>query len=66
MFLMFGLSLKWLFHTKSGFPVHSCGINDDQNDGNEACAICGLKNLVDCSEEKVLQRKTEVKSWSYS
>lgn len=52
-FMMFGLGLKWIFHTKSGFPVHSCGIKEGGTENNEVCSTCGLNNLIDCAEVKV-------------
>jgi len=50
--MMLGLGLKMVFHPRSGFSVHSCGIENNQKGTNEVCATCGLSNLIDCSEEK--------------
>ena len=50
--LMLGLGLKMVFHPRSGFPVHSCGIENNQKGTNEVCTTCGLSNLIDCPEEK--------------
>lgn len=50
--VMLALGVKLLFNKDAEFTAHSCALDDGNSDENEACSKCGLKDLVDCPENK--------------
>lgn len=50
--VMLALGVKLLFNKDAEFTAHSCALDDDTSDKNEACSKCELKDLVDCHENK--------------
>ena len=50
--VMLALGVKLLFNKDAEFTAHSCALDDDTSDKNEACSKCELKDLLDCPEIK--------------
>jgi hypothetical protein len=50
-FVFLALAVKLLFRKDTEITAHSCAIEDEQQDKDEACSICQLKDLIDCPED---------------
>ena len=49
---MLALGVKLLFNKDAEIKSHSCALEDDRLDKDEACSKCELKDLLDCPEIK--------------
>lgn len=48
--IMLGLGIKLLFDKNAEYTVHSCGLDDDNEDPG-ACSQCQIKDLDSCPEK---------------
>ena len=51
--IMLALGVKLIFDPKAEFSAHSCALEDGETDKDGACALCQLKDLADCPENKI-------------
>ncbi len=56
--VMLTLGVKLLFDRNAGFTVHSCSTDPGKDAGEDGCHSCQLKELADCSENKIKEVKT--------
>lgn len=60
-FVFLAFAVKLLFRKDTEITAHSCAFEDEQQDKDEACSLCQIKDLIDCPEEKK-NLKSEKKS----
>nr|WP_321409121.1 hypothetical protein [uncultured Carboxylicivirga sp.] len=51
-FVMLALGVKLLFNSKADLTAHSCPLEDNDTNSDDACSKCQVKDLVDCPEKK--------------
>jgi hypothetical protein len=48
--VMLALGIKMLFDKNAKFTVHSCSLEHEEIDSDDACYKCQLKNMSDCPD----------------
>jgi hypothetical protein len=51
-FIALALGIKMLFDPKAEFTIHSCALDNGDQDKDGVCSKCHLKDLADCPENK--------------
>ena len=49
--MLLAMGIKLLLNRNSGFPAHSCALEDGSLDETGACYKCELKDLASCPEK---------------
>jgi hypothetical protein len=52
-FIILALGVKIWFDPNAEFTAHSCAFDDNDSNRDDACAMCHMKDLTDCPEQRI-------------